>query len=190
MRTTENSSQGLFLRATSLRGLPLSHRQANAGTVTGLIYDHIRKQVTHLKLASRVDGEMAAVPLREVDFRRVGQNELRVPALNVWEKLPETYPPVDKLTVKSQSRTDTVFVHDVWFNPQTGKIDSYELGLLPRKASSMPSLCVKASQVAFEDGQLLAADDLLIALSATFNFSVGLSRPLARWSTAYTDHLA
>ncbi|RJF75251.1 hypothetical protein D3875_01740 [Deinococcus cavernae] len=158
--------------------------------MTGLIYDHVGKKVTHLKLASRVNGEVLAVPLSEVDFQHMDQNELQVSAIRAWQKLPEAHPPVDKLTVKSHSRTDTVFVHDVWFNPQTGKIDSYELGLLPRKASSMPSLCVKASQLAFEDGQLLAADELLGALSATFNLSVGLSRPLARWSTAYTDHLA
>lgn len=190
MRTTENSSQGLFLRATSLRGLQLSHRSQNAGTVTGLIYDHVGKKVTHVKLASRANGEVVAVPLSEVDFERMDQNDLQLEALRAWEKLPETYPPVDKLTVKSHSRTETVFVHDVWFNPHTGRIDSYELGLLPRKASSMPSLCVKATQLAFEDGQLLAPDELLAALSATFSLSVGLSRPLARWSTAYTDHLA
>lgn len=168
------------VRATSLRGLSVYHRQQSVGTALGLVYDHASKTVTHLKLVCRASGDLLAVPLGEIDFEFLPQHELHLRVRRSWQPLPGPHRPVDRLTVKAQGGSGTVFVHDVWFDPHTGEIASYELGLLPRKASSLLSLCVQADQLTFEADQLLASAQLLHALSTAFNVSMGLSSPAGR----------
>lgn len=151
-----------LLQATALRGWPVCRSAFRIGNVTGLEYDHARGRVTRVKLKAVGASRAVSVPWRVVSFRRAECRELLLSDWPHVEALSVQGRPVETLTVRGESdESTTLFVHDVLFRTGEGNIVSYEVGLLPKGASSLPALSVPAERFRVRGEQLYLPDALL-----------------------------
>lgn len=140
-----------LIRATSLRGASVWAEHTVLGSVLGLIYDHAGKRVTGLQMVDPARNDVQAIPLEDIKAQIGTYQRLQVRAVREWP-LNTGRLAVDTLTLRSPTGTGMAYIHDAWFNPVTGAIDAYEVGLLPRQAATAPTLRVPAELVSFDGG--------------------------------------
>lgn len=138
-----------LIRATSLRGLPVWSGRHVLGSVLGLTYDHAARHVTGLLLARGDQNGVQTILLDELNLLAAPYRQVQARTVRPWPAHGQRKPPVDTLTLHASPGRGIAYVHDAWFDPVTGAIDAYEVGLLPRQAASAPTLRVPAELVSF-----------------------------------------
>lgn len=175
MKVRKRGRGPTLLRATVLRDATVRRSVFRIGAAEGLEYDHQYHVVTRLKMRMVDAAEAVSVPFAHLDLRHA---ECREVLIRGWPHVP-LQPvqgiPVDRLTIKGDTEDGApLFVHDVTFDGLTGKMVSYEVGLLPKDASSTAVVSVPAEAFTLRDGQLALPTPMIEKLRLSCAARMGL----------------
>ena len=153
-------------RASLLTGLEVRDAEQSLGHVVGLVYDTARLLFGVLLRRDGPTG-LTVLPIRNLDWH--DPEVLHVKGQARPQAMTEVHRPVTGLPVKVARVRGMAFVHDLFIDPDSSRVASFQLAALPEAQQDAHTVYVPGEEVERRAGKLVVAPQVLIRLTSALH---------------------